>query len=160
LIQEFEEHDRFRDFIAIRHQFEEFLLKHRILVNQVTVKYGSAAKGFPRLKQFLLYLVDEFSAGKNEAQILEGMTKHDDFSYLQPAERLAKSKSRDFSSDAKSAVFLRDALKNPLRCGICNGLIHRNAISIDHVQRKADGGLGELDNGQLTHPYCNTTIKN
>ncbi|WP_372726522.1 HNH endonuclease [Nostoc sp. C057] len=32
--------------------------------------------------------------------------------------------------------------------------------SIDHIKRKADGGLGTLENAQLTHPYCNTTYKN
>ena len=29
-----------------------------------------------------------------------------------------------------------------------------------YKKRKADGGLGTLDNAQLTHPYCNTTFKN
>ncbi len=36
----------------------------------------------------------------------------------------------------------------------------KSSISIDHINRKADGGSGSSDNAQLTHPYCNSTIKN
>ena len=67
---------------------------------------------------------------------------------------------RDFSSDAKSAVFLKAALETPLRCSLCGGLIHYNSITIDHIKRRKDGGLGIRDNGQIPHPYCNTTYKN
>ncbi|WP_394347967.1 HNH endonuclease [Ilyomonas limi] len=30
---------------------------------------------------------------------------------------------------------------------------------MDHIIRKLDGGLGTIENGQLTHPFCNTEIK-
>jgi hypothetical protein len=126
----------------------------------VTVKYGSGPKGFARLKDLLIFLLDQLESGKSSTEIVNSMEKNPEFSFLQPKEVTADGVGRDFGSDAKSAVFLRDALKDPLRCGICGGLVHRNAISIDHVVRKADGGLGDPDNGQLTHPYCNTTIKN
>ncbi|WP_442944301.1 HNH endonuclease signature motif containing protein [Nostoc sp.] len=67
---------------------------------------------------------------------------------------------QDFNTNKKSEIYIKDALKNALKCKICNGLIHRNSISIDHIQRKEDGGLANLDNGQITHPYCNTGYKN
>jgi hypothetical protein len=31
----------------------------------------------------------------------------------------------------------------------------RLPISIDHVQAKHDGGVATVDNGQLSHPFCN-----
>lgn len=52
------------------------------------------------------------------------------------------------------------AYKKAPRCAICGGLLHTHSISIDHIQRKRDGGLGCVENGQLTHPYCNTGVKN
>jgi hypothetical protein len=159
-IQELERKNGFRDFIKVRRPFEDFLLKHRKLVNQVTVKYGSGPKGFARLHQLLSWLVDQFLRGGDEAGIIAEIPKKLEFSFLQPAEQDEPGEAADFSSEAKSAVFLRDALKDPLRCGICQGLIHSNAISIDHVVRRSEGGKGITDNGQLTHPYCNTTIKN
>lgn len=160
MIEEFERRNLFVEFTSIRRKLEEFLINNKILINQVTVKYGSGPKGYVRLKQLLLFLVESFSAGKSETEIIKDMSDSPDFSFLQPAEKMSQKSGKDFNSDAKSAVFLRDALKEPLRCAICGGLVHRNAISIDHINRRADGGSGSADNGQVTHPYCNTTIKN
>jgi hypothetical protein len=159
-IQELTRQNGFLEFTAHRRAFEDFLLSHRILVNQITVKYGSGPKGFSRLNQLLLFLLDGLKSGKDASAILGAMSIHPYFSFLQPKEAIAQEAGRDFATDAKSTVFLRDALRDPLRCAICGGLVHRNAISIDHVVRRADGGLGDPSNGQLTHPYCNTTVKN
>ena len=160
MMGDLEKANSFREFTTVRRRFEEFLLKNKLLVNQVTVKYGSGAKGYARLKQLFMYLVECMTKGQSDEQIVRSLAESIEFSFLQPAEKDQIIAGKDFSPDAKSAIFLRDALKDPLRCGICGGLIHRNAISIDHVQRKADGGAGSADNGQLTHPYCNTTFKN
>ncbi len=160
MIDEFEKANRFNDFISVRKKFEEFLLTHKLLVNQVTVKYGSGLKGYARLKQLFVFLIDQLLARKTDEEIIKHMAVSPEFSFLQPSEKEQIGYGRDFNGDAKSAVFLKDALKEPLRCGICGGLIHKNAISIDHITRRADGGLGTADNGQLTHPYCNTTVKN
>jgi hypothetical protein len=160
MLRTFEKKGSLRDFTRVRRVFEDFLLRHRVLVNQVTIKYGSGAKGYVRLSQLLLWLVDQFVASVDEDSVIAAMAKNPDFSFLQPGETDVSEVGSEFGTDAKSAIFLRDALKEPLRCGICGGLIHRNAISIDHVVRKSEGGKGEPDNGQLTHPYCNTTIKN
>lgn len=160
MLMRFEKENKFTSFINVRRPFEDFLLKHRKLVNQVTIKYGSGAKGYARLRDLLLWIIDGFSAGGTETTILLGMSKHTDFSFLQPTEQDELTQRPDFCTDVKSSVFLRDALVDPLRCAICDGLIHRNSISIDHIVRRADGGKGTAGNGQLTHPMCNTTIKN
>jgi hypothetical protein len=160
MIRSFVEKEKLLDFTKVRRRFEDFLLVHRVLVNQVTVKYGSGAKGYARLEQLLTFIVDEMLQDKSESAIIEDMAASDVYSFLQPAERSASEPGKDFGKDAKSAVFLRDALKDPLRCAICGGLIHRNAISIDHIIRKSEGGTADPDNGQLTHPFCNTTVKN
>lgn len=52
------------------------------------------------------------------------------------------------------------SLKSVNKCAICEGLFHRNSITIDHKVRKVDGGLGNNENAQLAHPYCNSTYKN
>lgn len=156
----FDKEDKFQYFTRSRQAFETFIIKHRKLVNQVTVKYGSGAKGYARLRDLFLWILDRLSENQSEEAILSEMSKNSEFSFLQPAEQDELNGRADFSTDAKSSVFLRDALKDPLRCAICGGLIHRNSISVDHILRRAEGGKGEVENGQLTHPYCNTTIKN
>ena len=160
MIKEFEKGNRFRLFTSVRKDFEAFMLKYRILVNQITVKYGSGAKGYARLQGLQVFLIDKLLEGADEGRLVGLLSEHADFSFLQPSEIGSDEYGQKFSPGAKSAVFLRDALKDPLRCGVCQGLIHLNAISIDHKQRVREGGLGSPDNGQLTHPFCNTTVKN
>lgn len=160
MIRSFDEDNYFREFTSVRGRFESFLLKHRILVNQITVKYGSGAKGYAQLQDLQQYIVRKMVKGLDDKAILRALASEAEFSFLQPSEVELGEYGQEFSSGSKSAIFLRDAMKDPLRCAICSGLIHRNAISIDHKQRVSEGGLGDPDNGQLTHPYCNTTIKN
>jgi len=72
-----------------------------------------------------------------------------------------KTKSTNFSDDVKSKIFIRDTLKYSMTCPICHGYIDTNkSASYDHIIRKSEGGLGNIENGQITHPYCNQSIKN
>ena len=72
-----------------------------------------------------------------------------------------ESAAQKFSDEAKSAIYLRQSLDKALTCPICSGLIDANkSVSYDHIQRRSEGGIGSADNGQVTHPYCNTAIKN
>jgi hypothetical protein len=65
-----------------------------------------------------------------------------------------------FSDDTKSAIFLKNSLKSAVTCQVCNGKIDvQKAVSYDHVVRKVDGGSNSDENGQLTHPFCNTGMK-
>ncbi len=65
-----------------------------------------------------------------------------------------------FNANRKSETYISTALKSVVRCGICGGVVHVNSTSVDHIVRKRDGGLGSAENGQITHPYCNTGYKN
>ena len=38
-------------------------------------------------------------------------------------------------------------------------MVPANAMSIDHIIRKEDGGASIDSNAQVTHPYCNTGYK-
>lgn len=58
-----------------------------------------------------------------------------------------------------SAIYLREALAKELTCGICGARLHSKSITLDHIQRKQDGGLGTPHNAQLAHPYCNDGYK-
>ena len=160
-IKELEQVNRLQNFISVRRQFEDFLLKYKMLPLQVVYKYGSGMKGYVPMKDMLSFILDNFLSGKNESEIIDSMAKDDKFSYLQPNDKSSEdSVGTTFNTPTKSAAFLREALKDPIRCKICGGLIHFNSISIDHIQRRQDGGLGTINNAQITHPFCNTGIKN
>jgi hypothetical protein len=67
----------------------------------------------------------------------------------------------DFSDDVKSKVFITSAISSAQRCSICNGYLDpTKSVSYDHVKEKKLGGIGNIENCNLTHPYCNTGFKN
>ena len=69
--------------------------------------------------------------------------------------------STDFTDETRSAAFLKKALDGAMRCSICDGYLDINkAVSYDHKTRKQDGGDGSVENCDLTHPFCNTGVKN
>jgi hypothetical protein len=164
LVQELEKQNYYKTFIENRQQLENFLLKHKNIQNQVAVKYGAGANksGYIFLSDLYILLLEQFSHGKTETEIIATFLSNDKFSFLRlvTEEEDVLGWGRDFSSETKSAAFLREALRSPIKCQICQGLIHYNSISTDHIVRKQDGGLGVLKNAQITHLYCNTTYKN
>ncbi|WP_456686923.1 HNH endonuclease family protein [Bradyrhizobium sp. P5_C11_2] len=160
LVREFEKKDAFQTFTKVRERFEQFILDNKSFSNQVTVKIGSGAKGFQRLKNLYVRVYEGLVQGNEFPAILEQLRGDKEFSFLTPDERLVEGASSQFSRETKSATFLRDAIVGAPRCRICNALLHFNSIQIDHVVRKADGGLGVLENAQLAHPFCNSSVKN
>ena len=56
-------------------------------------------------------------------------------------------------------VLFRVSLEGAVRCSICGARLHQKSITVDHVQRKQDGGTGSVDNAQLAHGYCNSGYK-
>jgi hypothetical protein len=66
---------------------------------------------------------------------------------------------KKFSRDIQTAGYLKSALDTALRCSECGARLHTKSMSKDHVTRIEDGGKGEPDNLQFTHPYCNTGYK-
>ena len=139
------------------------LIEYDYFVSQIVRKYRSAMDSYPYVKQFYLFLIDGLKNGKSREQIVSDLLKDSRFKYLttQKTETLPESDvTKDFSDKVKSEIFMTEALATSVRCKICGGYIHKNSISIDHKIRKEDGGIGTLDNAQISHPYCNTTYKN
>jgi Protein of unknown function DUF262/HNH endonuclease len=161
-VMELEKHKRLNDFIEARGIFEEFIVEYDYLIQQINRKHRSSNKSYSQVSQFLLKLVTAFKSNLNIDEALGSVMSGNDFSYLtfQNVFQQFDSTAKDFNTGQKSAIYIRDALQNAPTCKICGGMIHRNSISIDHLHRKQDGGLATLENGQLTHPYCNTSYKN
>lgn len=160
LIMEMEASNSFKEFTRIREQFEHILYEYDYLVQQIVRKYRSATKSYPYIKDFYLKIIEKLLVGKKDNEVIKEIINLDSFSYLTEPIPKNKTSKKSFSTEVKSAAFIKEAIDNALKCKICNGYIHRNAISIDHILREKDGGVGALENAQLTHPYCNTTFKN
>jgi hypothetical protein len=160
LIREFEAQNLYKTFTDHRQNFENFILRYKDFANQVATVRGSGTKGMRILQEIYQTILDNLVKGKDEDEILKKLLHDKRFPFLRLDETKVNDFRKGFDTEVKSAAFLRDAIKGAARCKICQSLIHVNSISIDHIERRRDGGLGVLDNAQLTHPYCNSTYKN
>jgi hypothetical protein len=160
-ILELKEKKKINNFIKTRVQIEKIIWKYDYLIQQIHRKYRGAQASFPHVAKFLMKSVDLLLENNlSDEDTIKELIKNE-FSFLTLDENISnETQKKDFSTNNKSAIYIRDAIKSAPKCQICNCLVHKNSISIDHIQRKQDGGLGIIDNGQLTHPYCNTGYKN
>lgn len=157
-----EKRGKLNEFVGVREKFERFILDYDYMVQQINRKYRTAQKSYGMISQFFREVIEGFVKGQTKQGVLQSIQGGEKFSYLtlQMQNHPTTGHRQDFSSEMKSAVYIREVLQSAPRCNICKGYIHKNSISIDHIQRKQDGGMGAVDNGQLTHPYCNTGFKN
>jgi hypothetical protein len=159
-VQDMEAKNELKVFSENRYEFEELLLKYKYFINQIVRHYGSGSRGLIALTRLYRYLFDGAVAHTDEGKLVPVLVEDERLNFLKPIVDGDKGTKSDFTSDRKSAVFLREAIESAPRCGICKARVHTRSITIDHVQRKQDGGVATDDNGQLAHPYCNSTIKN
>ena len=160
LVMELKKRNMINKFIDVRSNFEIIIQKYEYIIQQINRKHRSVQGSYRFISQFMqlsIELLKKFSIEETIDQIIN----KNEFNYLtkQLASQLSTTQ-KDFTTEKKSAIFLKEALKNTPKCKICNGLIHRNSISIDHIERKRDGGVADINNAQLTHPYCNSGYKN
>ncbi|WP_423205434.1 DUF262 domain-containing protein [Pseudomonas kribbensis] len=153
---------KLKEFITSRSSLEEFILAHDYLIQQINRKYRTAQASHPHISKFFETAVSILKLGLSGIDTAKQIQSTTDFSYLSLQEpvKQERQKGMKFDSEGKSAVYLRQVLQTAPRCAICQGFIHKNSISIDHIERRQDGGSSSPENGQLTHPYCNTGIKN
>ncbi len=159
-ILEFEKTNKFKEFIKVRPNFEKLLLKYDYLIQDINRKHRQAIKSYPHIKDFFIECIKLLSDGKSIDETITEIIKTKKFAYLKVDTTQGDITSPDFSTERKSAIYIKEALTSPMKCNICGGLIHLNSITFDHIVRKEDGGSGSIDNGQIAHPYCNSTVKN
>lgn len=161
LMLEIENNNLINDFIKVREKFEEILIVYDYVIQQIVRKHRRALHSYEHVKDFYLAVIKKLLEGKTKEEALTEIIRDTEFKYLtKTIDNDEITETKEFSEETKSAIFIKEALTSALKCKICKGYIHRNSISIDHIIRKQDGGSGIIDNGQLTHPYCNTTVKN
>lgn len=147
----------FKKFTTARSQMEEFLLANKALVSQMLQQIQSRQRP-ERVADMLGYLINTATAG--QPLTIEGMAGAAKLKGSIVALQ-EKVEGQKFSEAASSSIFLREAQKTLLKCPLCNGYMEPSlSASLDHIKRRSEGGTGDSDNGQLTHFFCNTGVKN
>lgn len=89
------------------------------------------------IKTFLLSILDCLDKGIEQDKVIEYLLKDKKYQYLTKAINITNdSSNNNFSFSDKNTIFIKEALNSAPKCSICNGYIHRNAISIDHIIKK------------------------
>ena len=158
-VMELDEKGLLSKFTEVRRRFEKTLIESDYLVQQINRRFRVALKSYPHIRSFFMDIVGLLDKGVTSEDIANTIIQMERYKYLTLQKDFSVVTSPKFSSTAKSAAYIRDALSSAPTCKICGGLVHVNAISFDHIQRKREGGLGTVDNAQLSHPYCNSTFK-
>lgn len=158
-VQDLETTKQLNVFTQRRRDFEEILVKHKYLINQIVRKFGAGQRSLNGILRLYRHIFTGVLEGKDERVIVPTIPEEEAMEFLKPIVDFDKGTNPDFTTERKSAVFLKEALKNSLRCGICEARLHRNSMNYDHIKDKKHGGLGSEENASLTHPYCNSTYK-
>lgn len=152
--------DRLNSFTAHRREFEEFLVRHRDFTNQLSHTYGSRTRSLEPLLVMYRTILEQIENGvTDDAAIVQRLQEEPRLRDLKLRTEGKEIRRRRFTTDARSAAFIRESIDSPIRCAICGARLHRLSISADHKLRAQDGGLGTAENAQMTHFYCNTGYK-
>jgi hypothetical protein len=145
----------FSQFTDARKRIEKVLVEKKSIINQGLANINSRQR-VERVANLISELVRKGANGK--------VSDQDVLTFLGLQGRAGSLRIIDapqgFSDDTKSAIFLQEALKKAMQCNICEGYLDpAKAVSYDHITPRREGGTGRTDNGQLSHPYCNTAVK-
>ena len=159
-VRKLEKTNGFNKFTKIRGEFEKFIYNYDYVIDQIVRSLRTSKKSVPVLQELYMDIMNFLYDDNDTKKILEKIIHSGKYPKFLLDQELGGSANMEFSSNRKSEVFINQAFLSANKCPICGGLLHLNSISIDHVVRKQDGGVGNAENGQATHFYCNTTYKN
>lgn len=156
-----EDKKKYSDFIKIRSKFEEIILYNEYLVQVIVRRYRQSIIGHKFITKYYIALMDILLAGYSSDEAINKLVENKEFNYLSK-DVMSKSEitSSRFSDGRKSNIYILNSIDSVPKCSYCGGYLCSKSISIDHIQRIEDGGLGIVENGQLMHPFCNSTMKN
>lgn len=147
----------FKKFTVARASIEAFLLANKNLIGLV-LQNMSKVQRVPRMQQLFEYLIEIYRRTGQQPSLLQALEKIGVRGKVLDLEEQAGS--QHFTDGTKSKLFITKALDASLKCPICSGfLLPSKSVSFDHVMRRREGGDGTSNNGQMTHPFCNTGYK-
>jgi hypothetical protein len=160
IVIELDRHKKLDEFVKRRRSLEQFIMANRTLLNQIVRKFGTKDSGKGHLKAFYEKVFNAIDSGMENDKIVAALTSDKSFTYLQPSENpYAGVSPTRYSTQVKSGVVMTGLMDHCPKCSICGGLVPFQAISIDHKLSRSDGGDSNIENLQMTHPYCNTGFK-
>ena len=159
-----DQESRKNDFTRVRKRFEDYLHANKLFVTLTISRLGSGARSLNRVVDLYWFIFDGMHQDQSDVELFQAFIDKQDFRHLKlsdvpPATLDGTISKRGASRGSKSAAYIEAALQNPVRCNVCGGAIHSNAVTFDHVIRVEDGGDNRSENLRPSHPYCNSGFK-
>lgn len=146
----------FKKFTTARRRVEEFLIDNKSLIG-IILQNLSKGQRIPKMRELFEFLVNKLQV-EGEVKIEDAIAKMGLRGRILDVN--AMQTTPHISDDTKSMLFVRSALGAALPCPICGGRLDpKKSVSYDHILPARQGGVGDINNTQLAHPYCNTGYK-
>jgi HNH endonuclease len=147
----------FKKFTRVRAKLETFLIDNKSLLTQAFANINRDARVL-RVRDLLDALIKKLD--RREKFVTEDLFATIGISGRILDVRKIQTKAK-VSEATKAAVAIATGLASASKCPICRGLLYpKKSVSYDHKVRVREGGRGNIENIQMTHPYCNTGYKN
>ena len=146
----------FQVFTDVREKLEKALIENKDLIATILQKNISTK----RTAVYTKLLEQSISTLKEKSELSEQSLIDSSGLAGKLIVGSAEYSSKKFSDDTKSKVFIYTAINSAIKCPICNGYLDPDkSVSYDHIVRAREDGGTSAKNCQLTHPYCNQSVK-
>jgi hypothetical protein len=160
-MQELKQSKKLVLFSVVRAKFEQFLVEHKQFFNALTHSKGARTRSLDSIVTMLRLLFDSVvEGGLSDEQIVEKLQSEPKLKDLKtpppPDEEEAEPPVRKkFSKSVVAAKVIMETLKTRAPCTICEARLPPSYRSKDHSTKEEHGGMGNIENLDFTHPYCN-----
>lgn len=155
---ELREANRLVDFSVVRRDFEEFLVRHKLFINALGHSKGSRTRSLePILQMYRLLLKMMLDGERSDEKIVAALQANPMLIDLDsPTKEDVEPVRKKFSKSAVRAKLVAETLEGRRPCPVCGARLPPYCRSKDHTKKQEDGGMGNVENLDFTHPYCNS----
>jgi hypothetical protein len=156
-LTDMEKGNSYKQFTRVRAAFEDFLISNSAYIPQIVRKMRGEMRAVEAISKYFMYCVSEFQKPNATAESVENSLRaSNEYSYLKPSAFEDTDYGKEFSAEVKSGATIGHHLKTAIRCEVCHARVDYRAISHDHALDKGKGGMGNPENREDTHRYCNS----
>lgn len=146
------------DFSVVRKDFEDFLVRNKAFLNILSGSKGGRTKPLqPIMQMYKLVLGLMLDGERSDEKIVSKLQTDPMLTDLtMPIMLGEKTNRKKFSKWVVNTKLVQETLAARRPCTVCGARLPPYCRSKDHATKQAEGGIGDLDNLDFTHPYCNT----
>jgi len=155
---ELNDSNRLIDFSVVRKDFEDFLVRYKIFINKLGHSKGSRTRSLESIVQMYRLLLEMMLKGERSNEKIvaalqaDPMLKDLNFPIKDEPEPIRKR----FSKSAVRAKVVMETLGSRPACPECGARLPPYCRSKDHIEKVEVGGMGDVENLNFTHPFCNS----